>query len=262
MQWLLQDLDDTHKLATTLDGLGLPYSWHKVVPFLGELIPEPIIEDPDRVVMFGSYALWRYADMHGLKPGIFRIEPFLHRAVWHPFLVNGTDAQVLSLRDIPEQLVDDGRLLFIRPIEDNKEIAGSVKSTDEILDLARKVLALDLSDIPIGSLRHDTQLMLTRPVRILQEWRLWVVAGKIVTYSLYREGAQVVYRPEIDDDALRFAQQMVELNHGYAAAYVIDVCRTEAGLQMLETNCLNAAGFYAADLGKLATAIEDLPASP
>jgi hypothetical protein len=92
-------------------------------------------------------------------------------------------------------------------------------------------------------------------VRIIKEWRCWVVAGDVVTWSLYKDGSRVVYRAEIDDDALDFARRMVALNPGYSHAYVIDVCRTEAGLKIIETNCINAAGFYAADLVKLASAI-------
>lgn len=126
------------------------------------------------------------------------------------------------------------------------------------MQLEKKVLALDMSEIPNGSLRHDTQLMLTEPVRILKEWRLWVVKGEVVTYSLYKEGSRIVYLHEIDDDAAEFAQRLVEINPDYSPAYVIDICRTPEGLKMLETNCINAAGFYAADLVKLATAIEEL----
>lgn len=100
--------------------------------------------------------------------------------------------------------------------------------------------------------------MLSRPVRIQKEWRLWIVNEQVVTYSLYKEGTRVVYRPEIDNDALAFAQQLVDLNPGYSPAYVMDICRTEGGLRMLEANCINAAGFYAADLSKLVGAIENL----
>ncbi|MGZ2380824.1 hypothetical protein ACVIDN_002187 [Rhizobium brockwellii] len=70
--------------------------------------------------------------------------------------------------------------------------------------MAETVLTLNEDEIPNGSLRHDTLLMLTEPVRILREWRLWVVDGRIVTYSLYKEGSRVVHRHEIDGDALDF----------------------------------------------------------
>lgn len=256
MQWVLQEFEDTRRMAMALDRLGIPYSWHKVVPFVGDLIPEPVVEDPRAIVLFGSYAMWRFARAHQLWPGVFKIKPFVHEAAWHPYLLNGPDAVFMRLRDLPEALVDDGSEWFLRPVEDSKEEPGRVRSTSDILQLARSVLSLDVSEIPNGSLRHDTQLMLTAPVRILKEWRLWVVRGEVVTYSLYKEGRRVVYRPEIDDDALRFARRLVAENPGYSPAYVIDICRTEEDLRMLETNCIDAAGFYAADLFKLAAAID------
>lgn len=258
MQWLLQDFEDTRKLAAVLERLEIPFSWHKVVPFVGDLIPEPVVPDPGAVVMFGSYTLWRFAQERNYRPGVFKLRPFVEEEAWHPYLLNGADATFLALRDVPARLADDGRSFFLRPVDDSKEVAGSVKSSGEIITMAEQVLALEEDEIPRGSLRHDTLLMLTEPVRILCEWRLWVVGGRIVTYSLYKEGSRVVYRREIDDDALAFAQQLVDGNPGYSPAYVIDVCRTEEGLKMLETNCLNAAGFYAADLMKLAMAIEGL----
>ncbi|MNY05486.1 hypothetical protein D3C86_1382090 [compost metagenome] len=79
----------------------------------------------------------------------------------------------------------------------------------------------------------------------------------MVTYSLYKMGSRIIYRPEIDDDALEFTKRMVALNPGYAQAYVLDVCKCDDGLKIIETNCLNAAGFYAADLFKLIEAFED-----
>ena len=51
MQWLLQDFEDTRKMADALDRLQIPYTWHKVVPFVGDLTPEPVIQDSKAVVM-------------------------------------------------------------------------------------------------------------------------------------------------------------------------------------------------------------------
>ena len=133
-----------------------------------------------------------------------------------------------------------------------------MRHASEIIALAKRVLALNEEEIPKGSLRHDTELMLTQPAQILKEWRIWIVNDVVRTFSLYKEGSRVIYRPEIDQDAADFAEQMVRLNPGYARAYVMDICRTETGLKMLETNCINAAGFYAADLLKLADAIHHI----
>jgi len=87
---------------------------------------------------------------------------------------------------------------------------------------------------------------------------VWVVDRKVMTFSLYKEGSRVVYRHEIDADALRFAQEMVRINPDYSPAYAIDICKTESGQKLLETYCINAAGVYPADLSPLAAAIEAL----
>ena len=57
VQWILQKFEDTAKLGDALARLGLPHTWHKVVPFVGELLPEPDVPDPNAVVLFGSYSL-------------------------------------------------------------------------------------------------------------------------------------------------------------------------------------------------------------
>lgn len=260
MQWILQEFEDTPKLAAALDRLGIPYTMHRVVPFVGDLLPEPKIRDPDNVVMFGSYSLWRNAQKNGYRPGVFKLRPFVHEVPWQPFMLNGADALFLTVADIPLRLNGDADW-FVRPVSDSKEQPGKVLSAQEIREIAAKVVALNESEIPIGSLRHDTRLMLTKPERIYKEWRVWIVNDEIVTYSLYKEGARVVYRGEIDDDAHEFVAQMISLNPAFSPAYVMDVCRTDDGLRFLETNCINAAGFYDADITRLAAAIDGMPSN-
>jgi len=256
MQWVLQRFEDTEKLAVALERLGVAYSWHKVIPFVGELLPEPEIDDPGAVLLFGSYSLWRIAEKKNWSPGVFTIEPFLKETAWRGHLLNG-DVRLVTVREAAE-LVPDETLHFVRPVSDSKEMPGTVISAAELVHTARNVLSINEDDIPAGSLSHDTELLLAEPVRIFKEWRCWVVEGEVVTWSLYKEGTRVVYRPEIDDDALAFAREMVASNPGYARAYVLDVCRTEEGLKIIETNCINAAGFYAADLLKLVAALDGI----
>ena len=258
MQWILQDFEDTQKLAVALDQLGYTYSWHKVVPFVGELLPEPRVSDLNSVVLFGSYSLWKQAKKNNWQPGVFQIDPFVQQEVWHPFLLNGADAKFVKVADIPSTITPSDELWFLRPVDDSKSITGTVKSATDIIEMADTVLTVPADDIPLGSLRHDTEMMLTAPVNIAQEWRVWVVEDCIITASLYKQGSRVVYKPQIDEDALAFAGQMVAVNPNYAQAYVIDVCRTSTGLKIIETNCINAAGFYAADLEALAKAINGL----
>ncbi len=55
-------------MAETLDRLEFPDSWHNVVPFVGELMPELIVKDANAVNMFGSYSLRRYGDSNDFDP--------------------------------------------------------------------------------------------------------------------------------------------------------------------------------------------------
>lgn len=259
MQWVLQEFEDTASLVETLARMGEPFSLHKVVPFVGALQPEPEITDPDNVIFFGAYSLWRYAEKHGLKPGVFLIRPFLHEPPWQPFLLNA-EAEVVPVSALPDRLETEpsNRAWFWRPVDDSKAVPGRVQFTSDISNIASKVLALAPDDIPQGSLRPDTDVMLCPPAKIRAEWRLWIVGGEVVTFSLYKQGTQVLYQPSIDADALAFGQSLVELNPNYSPAYVLDICRTDQGLRLLETNCLNAAGFYAADLQRLVAALSQM----
>jgi hypothetical protein len=257
VQWVLQRFEDTERLGDVLAARGIAHSWHDVVPFVGQLVPEPVIDDPGAVILFGSYTLWRHAEARGWRPGVIRVAPFVHEEAWKPFLMNGR-AVFVRVGEIAEWLPEDDRQWFIRPVGDDKEVAGNVRSAARIREMARKVMALDAEETPEGSLRHDTLMMLAPPARILREWRIWVVKDEIVTYSLYREGGRVIYRSEIDPDALGFARDLIARNEGYACAYVMDICRVAEGLRLLETNCINAAGFYAADIARLAVRLDGL----
>ena len=96
-------------------------------------------------------------------------EDKVHEEPWHPYVLNGADALFLSLRDIPDHLPKEDRQWFMRPVDDSKEEPGKVRDAADIVVLAERVLILDQEEIPRGSLRHDTELMLTQPALILKE---------------------------------------------------------------------------------------------
>lgn len=258
MQWVLQEYEDTHKLGEVLERMGLDVSFHKVVPFVGELMPAPIFADKNQVIMFGSYSMRHYARTHGLTPGVFELRPFFNEIAWHPFLLNGPhNSRVTTVRELAN-LPLDGTLYFIRPVDDSKEIAGTVMDVNELEYLARTVNSLNPDEYIRGSMTPDTEVMLSEPVNIQREWRLWVVNDRVVTFSLYKMGTKVIYKDEIDQDVLDFATKVIAANPNYSRAYVLDICRSHEQLFILETNCMNAAGFYAADLQKLVEALEIL----
>jgi hypothetical protein len=62
-------------MVETLDRFELPYSVHRVVPFVGELLPEPELTTDD-VICIGSYSMRHAAKKYGWNPGVFDLEPF------------------------------------------------------------------------------------------------------------------------------------------------------------------------------------------
>ena len=86
---------------------------------------------------------------------------------------------------------------------------------------------------------------------------MFVVRGKVVTASLYKQGNVVRSSELVDDDVMYFAARMI---HRWqpANAFVIDIADTPDGFKIIEINNINSAGFYAADCQKIVAAIEDL----
>jgi hypothetical protein len=261
MQWILQEDKDNVDLAEMLDRMGIAYSVHSKLRDVA--VPEPVIDDPNRVIVFGYYSALAFVRGRGYAPGVFELRPYVLEQAWQPYLLNPRDrARFVRVRDIAETVPDDNRKYFVRPVEDSKTMSGVVLTGNEIRAKAMDVMETPADRLVAGRLAPETELSLSVPVTIQKEWRVWVVSGQVVTWSLYKMAGQMVVRQEIDEDALDFVKKMVEANPNYSEAYVIDVCRTENDLRIIETNCINFSGYYDADLQKLIDAMEGLDPAP
>jgi len=270
MHWILQENlfkeSEWDNLVGTLERFNLPYSVHKVVPFVGELIPEP---EPraEKVICFGSYSMRHAAKHFGWSPGVYDLEPVtfeVQREHWGGLMLNH-DSQVMAFKDVTwdEQ---HGDLRFIRPIKDSKVFAGKVYDWEEFRQWQRNVCVLehDYGD----SLTKDTIVQVSTPKKIFAEYRFWVVDAQAVTCSLYKRGDQVIYSSEVDNRVKKFVGYLLRhgdvslsmRNNGWQPhrAYVLDVADTPDGFKIVEINTINAAGFYAADVQKLVMALENL----
>lgn len=253
MHWVLQNdiFSETGwtTLVDTLARFGLPHSVHKVVPFVGELVPAPAVSH-DNVICFGSYSMRHTAKRYGWKPGVFDLfeQDFPRQlAHWGEHLLNA-HARVCRFADATL----DGDT-FLRPVDDSKCFAGRVFSPAEFEPWQRAVCALGEDD---GStLRADTLVQLCRPTTIHAEYRCWVVHGRVVTQSLYKRGARVFSSPEVAPRIVAFAEARAA-EWAPHEAFVLDVCETDDGLRIVEINTLNAAGFYAADVQRLVMVLE------
>jgi hypothetical protein len=269
MHWILQNNifqeSAYENLIEVLERFEIPYSIHKVVPFVGELIPEPEL-DTNNVICMGSYSMRHIAKKMGWIPGVFDLEPFdfTHQLKhWGTHMLNH-DSIVTRFGDA--NFDDDA--MFIRPIHDSKCFAGKVFDKEEFYTWKRKVCVLE--ENYGDSLTKDTLIQLCRPKTIYAEYRFWIVNQHIVTASLYKRGNRVIYSSDVDRHVHQFVYEILKTKNqqtditlsmaldGWAPhdAFVLDVCETDEGMKVVEINTINAAGFYAANMTDLVMALE------
>lgn len=258
MHWILQNnlFNEAayQTLLDTLERFGISYSIHKVVPFVGELVPVPDLTSAN-VICMGSYSLRHAAIRHEWKPGVFDLEKddfTIQLRHWGGHMLNA-DSKVAPFKEVDF----DDDLMFIRPIQDSKVFAGRVFTKEEFYDWKRKVVVLE-EDYG-NSLTKDTLVQYTSPKLIYSEYRFWIVMGMIVTASLYKRGQRACYtrvtkqeRPDLFNYVNARVNEWEPHN-----AFVIDVCETPAGLKIVEINTLNSCGFYDADIPALVNALEE-----
>ena len=258
MHWVLQNNlfqeAEWDNLVRALERRDIPYSVHKVVPFIGEL--EPDLYLPDReAICFGSYAMRHVAKRKGWKPGVYDLEPYDHEEQmrhWGRHMLNA-DAYVL-----PFSAVRLERPMFVRPTTDCKYFTGAVFQPEEFRDWQHKVV--DLHEDYGDSLTGDTSVMVCEPKNVAVEVRFWIVDEKPITASVYKRGGRVIYDSVVDQRFWTLAWALVTPisvdKWNPVRAFVVDICETGDGeLKVVEINTINAAGFYAGDVAKIVEAL-------
>lgn len=253
MHWILQENmfqeSEWLNIIQTLEKLELPFSVHKVVPFVGELDP-PVALDTTNVICMGSYSMRHFACQNGWYPGVFDLfeQNFeVQKQHWGELMLN-FDSHV-----VPFALAKFEGTAFIRPIDDSKHFAGRLIDGDEMAVWQEKVVAL--GENQSNGLDANTLIQVSSNKKIFAEYRYWVVNGEIVTKSLYKQGNRVVYSPIVDERFDVFVNKAIAIWQPHDA-FVIDVCDTSEGIKIVEINTINSAGFYAGDMSKLVVALE------
>ncbi|PPD55552.1 MAG: hypothetical protein CTY12_00820 [Methylotenera sp.] len=262
MHWVIQDgfFNETgmNDLVDLLARFEIPHTIVKVVPFVGEIIPD--LELDGNVICFGSYSMRHTAKKKNWYPGVFDLEDVCERLYttdnkWTPHFLNN-DSYQCRFDEVGLYADHMGYdLFFMRPVSDSKVFAGNVFEIGEYWDWRKRVV--DLEEDDGTSLRAGTEVMVSRPKNIQSEYRLFVVNDRIVTASQYKINDRVQYSKLVDDDILKFGQQLINEQH-LADAYCLDLCRASDSIKIVEVNTINSAGFYHARVNDLIIAFEDM----
>ena len=260
MHWLLQ-----HNLSTdaqrqqfvdaleSLKPLGATWSFIKLIPFVGDVEPDDDYTGK-KVFALGSTSLIAGAAKRNWKPGVvFNPETFRYEAWLKGFgkenLLNG-DGVVQKFGDEPPRY---GKM-FIRPCEDLKAFNGQVIEMNALLDWQKSTREAEVSTRAL-QLTSDTMVNIASVKFLYREWRFFVVGGKVITGSQYRDAYGRKDDPDVDKDVWDYTQKMVD-KWQPGDCFVLDIAATEAGLKVIEVNCFNGSGVYACDMRKAFEAVE------
>ncbi|MCB9620976.1 MAG: ATP-grasp domain-containing protein [Sandaracinus sp.] len=258
MRWVLQsNLGSTAELARLRDAVrasGAELVEVRVVPFSDEL---PDVPNDVPTVFYGAASfVARVLAAKRWTPGVYFDEAGFDLRTWTAAL--GEDAlnhgaRIVRVRDLPTLADDDDAALFVRPTRDDKSLAGEVWRVGELRAWAERLLA------QVHPLL-DADLALCPPRAIEDEWRLFVVDGRVVTGSHYRSGETLDVHDDVPPEVSSFGE-MIATRHAPSPVFVLDVARTGGALRVVEYNCLHGAGFYASDVGAVVRALNDYVAS-
>lgn len=270
MFWVVQDniyKEQKHSvLMKTLEERNIPHAEVKVVPFFDFLMPPDFdshsfqgdidevkqvqIDEDGPIMVLGSLSLARIAKERGWTPGSFLNGQF-HYQHWSKafsgHLLN--ENAVINTFDKIEPIWDE---FFFRPCEDTKIFNGEVTTKEKFFLWREKEM-----NSPYGCDYANDEVMISPLKEIISEYRFFVVDGKVVTYSQYKQDNELYQSNDVPTNIVLFAQQMVDLWQP-VRAFVIDIANTSEGLKVIEINNFNSAGFYDADVVKIIDAIEGM----
>lgn len=227
----------------------------EIIPF-SDSLPDVDIDPGTPVIVYGSTTLIKNLHTKDWKPGAFfnpdNFRPSLWRIKYGRNFLNydGCVHKMCEL-SIPGVSSKDG-YAFVRPNGDFKDFSGSVVDYHGWEKF--------LKSVQEGGYTFDDQLdVYAAPCKnLFEEYRMFIVDGKVVSSSKYRLRTILDKKPGCPDDILSFAQEMADI-WSPERAYVMDVCRTDQGsIHLLELNCFNASGVYAAPLLPIINAVEGL----
>ena len=159
------------------------------------------------------------------------------------------DAIVSSLRNAIVQ----SDTVFARSVLDNKSFNGRVFTKEEFLTFQKNSI-----DLKPGFTHLDTEILISKPKKIGQEHRHYIVDGETITSSRYKFAGTPKFHEGCDQEVLDVVKKAIN-KWQPARAFVLDTYISEGEIGIVEIGCICHAGMYHADLMKLVMALDSMP---
>lgn len=276
VQQLIQDVnlrfDELYKTGDALHELGYNFSPIGVIPFQDNITQLESVIHPDSLYVFrGTTKLLTILEnaqcvkdicpeiideydtddiLQRLKNGVFYEYEKFDQKYYDDVglkLVNNNSTFYKIDKNLDRTFSENK---FIKPSSDRKAFVGG------ILEKGQTIHDFIMSKQYI-EYYIDEYALISDVREILTEYRFFVVDGKAITASIYKDNGIVQASPDVSIEAYDFVNECISIYEPHDI-YTIDVAKMGDGsFNVVEYNCWNISGAYDCDLIKAYTAINE-----
>ncbi len=236
-------------LVELLERYGLEYEITPFVPFVEDI---KFKTDRTDVWCWGSVNMATRIKSKKFNPGSMHNENHdmeIYGAHYGDNMLNSDGITVDFGDELPESVPFT---FFARPTRDSKMFSGQLFTKDKYKQWQNEIADSNL----VQGLKKQSRILVAPLKQTTEEIRTWIVDGKVVTLSRYRQGEKLsVENYDNHLEAKAFAQSMADI-FCPAEAFVLDVCLWEDKWKVVEINTINCSGWYDCDMSKLIQALE------
>lgn len=244
---LLNDADSVG-MKEALDKNNIPYRAIDVIPFMEEI---PFVDYDGPVIPYGGTKFIEKIKGNP-KWACFFNDNFryhIHLEKFGSHMFNG-DGKYMRMKDFSPSMYKKGEFLFIRPDKDIKEFAGNVIQPEDFMSWYRKIQGKG------WDVNEETEIIVATASKIHNEWRTYVVDGKVVSGSRYRYDHYLSISADVPSKVYDYVQEMIKIWQP-APVFVMDICDVNDDLKILELGDLHSCGWYDSDKEKILVAVTD-----
>ena len=258
IRWVIQKNliaeNDLKQIQDTCKKMGVEFEEVVVVPFSPE-IPQFTIDDKENIYFGATTFINNVYKTYNKPVGVFfdenafSMENYLEK--WGEHMLN-YGAKITTFKELLQDPHDNEDLLFIRPDADDKSFNGEIWKFGDIKDWHTRFTKCDAVN-----LTENTKILAGEAYNISKEWRNYIIDGKVITSSLYREDFRLKKsNQDIPADMIQFVEDRCKEYQPHEI-FVMDVALCGGDYYIIECGCWNSVGFYASDVLKNVMAITE-----
>lgn len=258
IRWIIQNNliyeNDLKEIQNACKDMSVEFEEIKVVPF-SEEIPEFKKDDKTNIYYGSTTLMYNIYNQMNKPEGLFfddktfSMENYLY--IWKEYMLN-YESKITTFKEFSSENHPDDSLWFIRPDADDKSFNGDVRSFEQIKNWAKTFTQFDNVN-----LNENTKIVVGPPYNIKKEWRNYVVDGKVVASSLYRQDFRLKKsRHDVPGDMIKFVEDRCK-EYMPHKIFAMDIALCGDTYYIIECGCLNSVGFYDADIPSIVRAVTE-----